>query len=475
MTSDAWKKQFCNLIRRYTSSSDVAAFRNEYRDLVREASPDVAKILLEAREYLESWTSPQPPDPATAYNQWEELYQAAKGKIPGVILEAFLRRFPRSKETNSKWESFLLECSDRRLIQALLNSRLIDRLALGRLAEKRTAQLYQSIALDVLVERSLLRRPRALWDELLRAGPRPAGLLSREEVLLYLYAATPGEQANMRLLSFLANASEDTQRVLELFLDRQQEAMRFCHFLTFGSMAGGARAAHKPGVDLRRIMINWVERCQATIEAGVEPRSIIASLVLGLIHLSQFTGTDEAVSESGGELAEFVGSASERVAANVLQRLEDDRSSTAGGIPLVILGDQLYRLVQEYLHRLPVNPAAEGSPERAARFQRYLGAKQVLEPVIAVIEDRRNERSLRDALEAALFNCGVRPLGTAQQEVGFDARVHQAESSGILPGDRVIITQGGRRLGNSEHGIVLVKARVRATSGPSAGQISETS
>src|ERR1700730_2775487 len=98
MESEVWEKRLCNLIKKYKASSDVVTFRNEYRDVLKQATqngkvsaPDEA-LLLEARDYLEQWIATSQADPTTAFAQWQKLYDAGKNRIPTSLLVAFLRR-----------------------------------------------------------------------------------------------------------------------------------------------------------------------------------------------------------------------------------------------------------------------------------------------------------------------------------------------------------------------------------------------
>src|SRR5260370_901037 len=117
---EAWEKRLCNLIKRYKSSSDVASFRNDYQEVVSQAShenklskTDVS-LLVQARDYLETWVSMTPPEPPVAYQQWQNLYEAGKVRLPDCVLEGLLRRFPQAAAGVVDWEPFLLSCSDAR-------------------------------------------------------------------------------------------------------------------------------------------------------------------------------------------------------------------------------------------------------------------------------------------------------------------------------------------------------------------------
>src|SRR5690242_7272812 len=99
MTAQKWEKRVCNLIKNYKPTSNVAAFRNEYGDVVRVAAAEKkiriedAELLMRARDFLEEWANSTTPGPPSAFEQWRELYDAGKNTIPGSVWESILKRF----------------------------------------------------------------------------------------------------------------------------------------------------------------------------------------------------------------------------------------------------------------------------------------------------------------------------------------------------------------------------------------------
>lgn len=466
MCSEAWENRLCNLIRKFKSSSDVGSFRNDYRDVIAQsgASREKADLLLQARECLEAWLSPTRPEPPVAYEQWQMLYNARAGKdrIPNSVLEALLRRLPAAKHGAQHWEGFLLRCESKRLVYALLNHRLVRRQDLNKLAQKKPAEFYHSVALDVVVEGSGLKVSRPLWDECTQGGLRPPGLLSREQLLVRCYSISPGKRHDDWMLAFLLSHPQDREVLLDMLLGEREAAVRFCRYLAFGRLTDSGRGSRKKANRIQELLMTWICKCESVLENEIGARNVVASFVIALIRLSLLAGGKAPV---GSQLAEAAGRTSGEAVRRVLREIEGDRSSSAAGTVLVLVGDELYGWVQDYLRRLPVGrrTGAE-SPERALRYERYLGIRMSLEQILSAMDEPLEEGQLRDAIEVALFNCGLRPIGVVGKQGVFDPNSHEPETPGVLPGDSVIFTRAGRRLGDEVEGLVLRKARVRGIS-----------
>jgi hypothetical protein len=471
MSSEAWEKRLCNLIKKYKPSCDVASFRNDYSEVLVQASgknkitkADVA-LLQKARDFVEAWANSTPPDPRTAFNQWQELFHVGKNVVPGSVLECILRRFPQGAAGAVDWEPFLLSCLDSCLIDVLLDRRLVREQDLNRLAHLKPTEFYQSVALDVMVQRAALQDPRPLWDECVRGNPRASGLLAREQVLVHCYAICPGDKENEQMLTFLLDSSQDREKILGLLLGEREPAIRFCRYLVFGHPTIGMRAQEWVANGIQDILHIWVSGCESQLEKGTGAETETASLVLGLIRLSLFTLKGEA--DEAGKLSEEIARTTRKTLLQVLKKGEQDRSSNAPDSALVLLGQELYGAIQEYLRNLHVGTdTGQESQERALRFERFHGSKQVIEQVLLAMGEPLDESGLRDALEVALFNCGVRPLENVGAEVAFDVHLHEAETSGVFPDDPVVVTHSGRCVGDRNDGLVLIKAKVRPISGP---------
>jgi hypothetical protein len=94
----------------------------------------------------------------------------------------------------------------------------------------------------------------------------------------------------------------------------------------------------------------------------------------------------------------------------------------------------------------------------------------VIESLIPLLEEGIAEGRVRDVLEAALFNAGLKTYGVPGDLVDFDFRLHRSDSPQVVPGDRVRVIRTGRRLGDHEDAIVLSKALVEPADKESGDQ-----
>jgi len=453
MATEKWEKRICQLIKRLKSSSDEASFRNDFHDAVTRAidqgklTGTDADLLFEARSYLEGWTTSPAPDPLVAASQWMKIYEAGQNRIPETILEALLRRFPESPLNAEQLRTFVLQCSHPSLIEVLLDRRLVRSQHLNELTQTHPAEFYQSAAFDVMTERHALQGAGPLWEECARGKARPDGLMTRERAIVSVYASFPEDDGNERLVALLLAGAVNADGVLGALLNVEQAALRFCRYIAFGR-------SHE---SIEQISLNWIGRCQVEFQKGLGQKSQTVWLVLAMLRLSclvQF--------EDRKRLTEQTAALSQHSILQVLQKMEEDCTSGVGDVPLVVLAKELHEAVQEHVRRLPTGTSrADDSPERALRFERYRGSKEVIEQILHAMEAPIEASALRDALEVSLFNCGVRPLGEAGEQVHFDVNVHEAETSAVLVGDAVVISHVGRSLGEGQERLVLRKAKVR--------------
>jgi hypothetical protein len=102
----------------------------------------------------------------------------------------------------------------------------------------------------------------------------------------------------------------------------------------------------------------------------------------------------------------------------------------------------------------------DDSPDRGSRFQRYQGRREVIEQVLNALDSSADHDRIRDTLEAALFNLGVRSLEKADATVAFNFREHESDTPGTMDGDPVTVLSPGRVLGDADTRILLMRAKV---------------
>jgi hypothetical protein len=468
MASEAWEKRLANLVKKYKETSDVAAFRNDFGNVVQQAQNDrkintaTASLLLEARGILEIWASSTPPSPESAYEQWKRLHDPAV--LPADILESLLRRHPSPKTAAPQcWEQFVVSSSDGRFIDALLDRRVLTEADLNRIAQEKPSDFYQSPALDVLVARRALIDILPIWTELARGTPRPKGLMTRESLLVHCYALSKGGIWNGMMVLALAQPTTARDDVFDSLIRERQAAIRLCEYLTSVGSTGEMHSGEGLDKEVGVLLLDWVRRCEANLDPKLKSVAETASMILGVIRLALLTEVADSALTWKTKTSEEASQITEKGVVRVLESLETGTQAAGQDTTFVLRGTEIKRAVQGFLRRLPASTdAADGSPERTMRVERYLGSKQVIDQLLIAMEEASDEGGLRDAIEVALFNCGVRPLAKVGEQVRFNPREHESEAPGVLPAEAVVVTTPGRRLGSLEDGFVLVKARTRS-------------
>jgi len=466
MMPDEWVMRLCTLVRRYKPGDGLTSFRNDYSSILERATragaitKDDTELLLKARSHLEAWTSPKPPEPLEAYRQWMDLYETGRPWLPELVLQTLLGRFPKYRPGQVDWAPLVLGKPEKGLLSVLLARRLISPTELGRIAKAKPSEFYRSAALDVLVERRG-RCPRMVWDAFSKGEGRPADLLDAHEAFVRCFTADRSADATRWLVRFLANSPAVREPVLGSLLKSPDATFRLSRHLTLEHTTFGGAKRRKPQDRAIDVLIDWLDTCKHALDDAGETAPT-ASIVVGLVRFSASVDSDSLPARALAALPDGGRRLVEQAAVMALRRAEAQGGRGADSFVLVASGNDLYQAVQEYLRMLPLGTGrGDDSPERALRFERYLGRKEVIQGLLSALEMGTGEGPLRDAVEVALYNASVRPYCDVGQEVSFDTHSHEPEVPGIVPGDPVLVTRPGRRLGAEEDAIVLVKARVK--------------
>lgn len=461
LKTESWERQLSNHIRQYRASKGPE-YRNKYGAIISDAvqakriTAEESTLLKQVVPVLEAWIGDSPPEPSEALAQWEQIYRAEGARLPDSVLEALLRRFPKAEQGTLNWDAYLLDGAVRWVVDALLDRHLIRSEDFVRLAKAEPDHLYRSAALDVLLERGTAL-PRPLWDVLAKAAPRPAGMMPLDEVLLHAHANDRSEDADKRMLAILEAHPEHRASFLSGLLSNQDAALRFVRMLLSGPSSAKKRDAETKS----QLLGAWVLLCNDALAAG-GATAPTAALIIGQARLAaqaEPKGIQRATLEQATAAA---GDGVRLAALRALQRAEHGTAGADSEFVFVLRAEDLYSVLQEYLRTLPVGTSTgQESPERALRYERHVGSKMVLDQVIAALDDVPGETELHDAVEVALFNSGVRPLGRVGERVSFDVHAHRATEAGVFPGDAVVIVEQGRVLGEADNRMVLVKAKVR--------------
>lgn len=452
MTSREWEKRIAKIVRNYDVTKDVGVLRNEYRSAAMSGAPNagLAQVLLEARDHLEAWQNPNDASPA-AFEQWRLLHQ----RIPKLISEAFLKRLPKAAVEPNVVVDFVVNCADVEIVDSILNLRLLTEKQLNEAVRAEPKRLYESAVVDSLIARRALRELEPIWLQANADVPRPTGLMSPEAVITYCYRTLHKEKADSLLAQSILSRDERGRKLLRALLDERAAAKRFVDAI-LRQQRQTLRVDAKRG-QLFRILLAWVQVCAEATNSGSPEAALTASMILVLIRLACMDM--EAMGNEWSQLSEQASEIEQSLAKQVLR--EHEGAALTGRSPAILLrGSEMYHVVQGYLSQLHSGAAdAEAPVGRSEKYEQYVGAKRVLDHILSAMGKTTDPVGLPAALEVALFNSDVRPLGAEGEAVEFDPRRHETTVPGILPGDRVVVRRPGRKLGDSD-GVVLVKAVV---------------
>lgn len=457
--STPWQTRLSKLINNVRFADDAASLRSDWSKVLADAPADQRHLLAPVPDILEQWLDATPPRPSDAQRQWHGFYESGKNALPSVIMEGVLRLFPKAKPGEAHWDRFLLECRKPPLVDVLLSRKLVRTQDLNRLARTHPHEFYQSAALDVLIRRRGLHDPTILLRESSAMPDRAPGLLPQDQIVLKWYLSKHTPKSDEQLRSILLDSPQIAAPVLDLLLYHRSNAVRFAQHLVSARHKRSKQTPMSYTERIDQMLMGWLARCDSELEKQASSRQLAASLVVGIIHLSLLTGADVGASNKDSNLAVATATLAKKAALLVLRAHEAQQPMSAA---IVIQSHDLYHAVQEYLSQLHTGTkTVDGPPDRASRFQRYQGRREVIEQVLDALDSSADHDRIRDTLEAALFNLGVRSLEKADTTVTFNFREHESDTPGTLDGDPVTVLSPGRFLGDADARIVLVRAKVR--------------
>ena len=416
-----------------------------------------ASLLQQMLRAFENWFSERPEIASAAFSDWLHLHDLAKARLPRHVLAAFLSRLPAATAKRIDWSSVVLEKADRDLLDLLIDTKVLKAPDVVRVAKAQPAKFYGTAGIDILLERHV-PPPRAVWDTLDTLAERPPGLTPAAEAFADTFAVDHAVDAPGWLVTFLAQHSPPrTAIVLQLLRDPAS----FERLVNYLVTAAGAVRGKKKRVLSERIATVIPDVLRLCEQSVVENRRTAPTALfgLGMLLMAAHSSTPTFVPETQTEIEEVSGRIVRHRVLAVLRAAEEGRASET--VPVVASVDDLYEAAQDYLRTLPTGGGSDTEPaERSARYQRYIGRKEVIQELLPILE-RLSDGRARSELDAALFNVGLRPLGVSEGYDKFDTHRHEATTPGIVPGDTVIIARPGWQLGDGEGAIVLSRARVK--------------
>jgi hypothetical protein len=317
-------------------------------------------------------------------------------------------------------------------------------------ARSHPEECYSSAVLDVLLERRLVV-PRSVWRVPL--AERPLGLMPAMQALAKAFSNDKSASAG-KWLAGLLNA-EPTLRapLLQVLLFEPEASLRLARFVF------SDRATMKRRTVLQQLhpfANEWVDVCErCLVRSGQDGE--VAALVLCHLRLRQISAPAQDVAGPA-----LLGEAAVRRAVlTLLRHGHGGDSDSVGARPFLIASGALESLLREYLDKLPLGASDDGALEPRLRLERFAGRKEVLVAVAEALAEGANTQGLQDALQVLLINAGVTRFGDAGEAVRLDLHQHEPETPGQLPGDSVVVSRPGWRMGEGDDAVVLVRAKVR--------------
>jgi hypothetical protein len=450
-----------SLIKSYRGKSD-SDFSGDFRRCVAETSlagpqaAEAAELLNQLRLTLERWYA-DPPDSLDPVADWLRLFGASKDRLPISLLETLLSRIPTGATKTIDWSPIVLGLADPAALSLLVTQKHLKVADLEKIAEAHPSEFYRSAGLDVLLKHGG-SPPRTIWASITTLEERKAGLLPGPEALAEAFSSDTSSDASRWILHLLADNAPIRPAILLQLLRDSAALEKLARYLSVAAL--GLKGKKKATVEAMAepVIHDLTELCVRAVEEG-RRTAPSATWVIGMLAVAAHSSTTP-LPVSAAKTVELSAGRIARIRILALLRSADDGSSV-DKLPVVAPAEQLYTAVQEYLHGLPSGPGGDSEPaERSTRYQRYVGRSEVIREFLPMLQTSDDAPIPRNAVGAALFNVGLRPLGVSEGVDTFDSHRHQPAISGILPGDKVKIIRPGWQLGDDEGAVVLEKARV---------------
>lgn len=408
---------------------------------------------------LHSWMSRADLPADTALREWLQLRRAHTGRSVAPIFEELVKKLPAAGRTDIEWRSILLGDTSREQLEILTARKILKASDILKIARAQPEAFYCSPALDVLIELGK-PAPRATWEALAKGDPRPPEQNNGEGLLASSFANDQGADAALWLIRFLAKHESIRPPVLKDILRDAPALLRLGHALaTVGISRSGARRK-KEQVAIALVISDLLPLCESAI-AERRRTSTAAAALVGVLVASISAVPACLPDETARSLFGFTSRVIVPLVAH--DAAVGERSTMeSGGLSLACLSvSDLQGVVEKYLDQLPDDRSSEAPEDRASRYARYAGRREVVESLLPLLYNIPSRDREHELVEAALFNAGVRPLGDVDEVVAFDEFLHQPVGQPALPSELVSIESPGWVLGSGQARIVMVKARVR--------------
>jgi hypothetical protein len=449
------------LLKGYHGSGDTTfaiGYRLAVSDGVRsgELTDEQVAALDQARATVEGWYQRQHDPAANPIEEWLALVEAVSDKLPHTLLNTLLSRIPQNRRHAIDWARLVFERS-RSLLRVFVEQKVLRPADLTALAKADAVRFYGSVGLDVLLETNTCP-PRTLWAALAGNLDRSAGMLSGPEAIADAYALDSAADSSLWLTGILASLSAFRSAVLLQILRDAAALEKLARYLSAAQAGPRRKTTVKAANEAALVLGDLVPLCAQAVESG-KNTARGAAWAIGIIAV----GAHSPTSPFPPALTSIADDGAGRVTrARLLPQLQcADEGRTATKELIVATDAQIHHTIQTYLQLLPMGASAAAEPaERGAQHQRYLGRKEVIQELLSLLSETETSDIPRAALDAALFNVGLRPLGVSGESATFNPHRHESSSPGIIRGDTTTIARPGWQVGDGEQAVVLEKAHV---------------
>jgi len=458
MQESTWVDKLSTTISRFSPKQDVAKFRNDYSEAMRAIDSQgkgaqLRETLLDIRKTIEDWVTAKDKCPCCTVREWTRIYESMGNLVPPRLLIAILKKLPIMKPGDADWQPFFFQCKNKSVLAALVDRRLASHNDLGRWTAARLRDAYQLPVLDLAVEQNAITDWLELFDACVKWGERPSQLTSREQMIVQCFTRDPAVRLESEFLLFLIENREARNPIYTILAVDLASGVKFAK-----CVASAVVPKQKGDVNAADLCKGFIAACREqfrdTNRALPNSAVILASLRL---HLE--TAQDE--SELRTQCIALLRDAETDLTTTMLQRIEEDPTTAFGACLALLHGIEIHGATHRYLQSLRhFSDDATAPAERSSQLDQHLGKREVLEKVLKAVDEADDYQTLKDHLETAFFNLGVRNHGTIGEQTSFDPRRHRSTEPGVSRGDKVEVVREGRCLGEGDEMIVLSKALV---------------
>jgi hypothetical protein len=281
--------------------------------------------------------------------------------------------------------------------------------------------------------------------------------MPRKDALLRAYELDRAADAGSWLAQQIMTGS--IEGLLPALFRRHDLAFRFTRDLVGAESPMKGSAAKRDIANRVGVLTNLIRLTGGTGLASSVPD--VAPMVLGLVRHAAAAVPDGPAANALRPMAGHVGATTEELIRASLISSELPAGLAGPNVLVTVGSHELGRAARAFIEGLPVGVEGEfDSAERAQRYHRYQGRRDVIRLVVTASDDIKSGADPGQALEVALFNAGVRDLGANGEVVEFNPRLHQPLAAGLVPGILVRVVQPGRALGEEVSELVIAKAVV---------------